>query len=333
MLEYTEQIREISERLLKECQVEMVIGFRKGTMPMMNEPCFIKDAKDVEQLVWDSNCGINLANYLTNRQEKIGIIAKGCDSRNIVTHIIENKISREQVVVIGVPCQGMIDKRKITAMFDGEIEDVSENGSKVTVVVDGKANELDKADVIQKNCAVCTHRNPVIHDEMVAEPVEERQDVDRYEDVRKIEAMDPQEKWEYFEELLAPCVRCYACKNACPLCYCPTCFVDEAKPQLTQAKARSSQNAALWRSIRSWFLRLPLETWETILASASFFRVSTAPSSSEDAFHPAVSRKAWPFSVITLARYRPPSSIRSRSKPSSLYGPQFTDVQKQVLLG
>jgi len=231
MLEYTEQIREISERLLKECRVEMVIGFRKGTMPMMNEPCFIKDAKDVEQLVWDSNCGINLANYLTNRQEKIGIIAKGCDSRNIVTHIIENKISREQVVVIGVPCQGMIDKRKITAMFDGEIEDVSENGSKVTVVVDGKANELDKADVIQKNCAVCTHRNPVIHDEMVAEPVEERQDVDRYEDVRKIEAMDPQEKWEYFEELLAPCVRCYACKNACPLCYCPTCFVDEAKPQ------------------------------------------------------------------------------------------------------
>ena len=39
------------------------------------------------------------------------------------------------------------------------------------------------------------------------------------------------EKWEYFDHLLAPCIRCYACRNACPLCYCPTCFVDESKPQ------------------------------------------------------------------------------------------------------
>ena len=49
-------------------------------------------------------------------------------------------------------------------------------------------------------------------------------------DVRRIEAMAPEEKWDYFEELLAPCIRCYACRNACPLCYCPTCFVDEHVP-------------------------------------------------------------------------------------------------------
>ena len=35
----------------------------------------------------------------------------------------------------------------------------------------------------------------------------------------------------HFEELIAPCIRCYACRNACPLCYCPTCFVDESRPQ------------------------------------------------------------------------------------------------------
>jgi ferredoxin len=231
MSEYNDKIKEISARLLTECQVDMVIGFRKGSMPMMNEPCFIANAEDTAQLVWDSNCGINLANYLTNRTEKIGVIAKGCDSRNIVTHIIENKISREQLYIIGVPCQGMIDKHKINAVFDGEIQDVAESGQIITVTVDGKQNELNKADVLQKNCAVCRHRNPVIFDEMVAEPVEEQKDVDRYEDVREIEAMNPEEKWHYFEELLSPCIRCYACKNACPLCYCPTCFVDESKPQ------------------------------------------------------------------------------------------------------
>ena len=120
MLGYAEKIKEISRRLLKECKVEMLIGFRKGSLPMMNEPCFVRSEAEVEQLVWDSNCGINLANYLTNRQEeKIGIFAKGCDSRNIVTHIIENKIKKEQLVIIGVPCKGMIDRRKVNALCDG----------------------------------------------------------------------------------------------------------------------------------------------------------------------------------------------------------------------
>ena len=126
MLEYIDKIREISGRLLKECQVEMIIGFRKGTLPMMNEPCFIKRPEDVEQLVWDSHCGINLANYLTNRKEKIGVIAKGCDSRNIVTHIIENKIQRDQLMIIGVPCQGMIDRKRIAGEVTGEIREVAE---------------------------------------------------------------------------------------------------------------------------------------------------------------------------------------------------------------
>jgi ferredoxin len=231
MIDYIDKIKEISERLLKDCSVEMVIGFRRGTLPMMNEPCFARTPEDVDQFVWDSNCGINLANYLTNRKEKIGIVAKGCDTRNIATHIIENKISREQLVVIGVPCKGMIDKYKITTMFTDEIQDVTENGENILVTAGGKETSLDKADVLQKNCAVCTHRNPVFHDELVAEMVEEQEDVDRYADVREIEAMTTQDKWDYFESLLSPCIRCYACRNACPLCYCPTCFVDEAKPQ------------------------------------------------------------------------------------------------------
>ena len=231
MLDYIDKIKEISERLLKDCSVEMVIGFRKGTLPMMNEPCFARTPEDVGQFVWDSNCGINLANYLTDRKERIGIVAKGCDTRNIATHIIENKISREQLVVIGVPCKGMLDKHKIATLFADEIQNVTENGEKVLVTAGGKETPLNKSDVLQKNCAVCTHRNPVFYDELVAEKVEEQQDVDRYADVREIEAMAPQEKWDYFESLLSPCIRCYACRNACPLCYCPTCFVDEAKPQ------------------------------------------------------------------------------------------------------
>lgn len=231
MLAYIEKIKEISDRLLQEQKVDLIIGFRKGSIPMMNEPCFVKSSADVKNLVWDSNCGINLANYLTNRKEKIGVIVKGCDSRNIVTHIIENKISRDQLVIIGVPCKGMIDRRKVYAAAGQEVIEVIEQSDAIIVKCSGTEKTLKKADVLQDNCAICIHRNPVISDEMVAEPVAEQSNVDRYADVRQVEAMSPDEKWNYFKELLDPCIRCYACRNACPLCYCPTCFVDESKPQ------------------------------------------------------------------------------------------------------
>jgi len=231
MTSYIEKIREISARLLQECKVDVVIGFRQGTLPMMNEPYFAKTPEDLQNLVWDSNCGINLANYLTNRTEKIGVIAKGCDSRNIVTHVIENKIKREQLVIIGVPCKGMIDKRKISSMFDGEILDVIEDENNITVKGNGFEKLLNKKDVLQQNCSLCIHRNPVEYDELVAEQVEEQQDIDRYADVREIEAMAAGDKAQYFDDLFSTCIRCYACRNACPLCYCPTCFVDEARPQ------------------------------------------------------------------------------------------------------
>ena len=231
MVGYTEKIKEIAGRLLKECTVDMVIGFRKGTMPMMNEPCFATTPDAVDTLVWDSNCGINLANYLTNRKEKVAVIAKGCDSRNIVTHIIENKIKRDQVTIIGVPCTGMIDKRKITGLVAGEILEVSETENTIKVKTADAEMLFDKAEVLQQNCALCIHRNPVIFDEMVADAIPEQDVADRYADIRKIEEMDTEDKWQFFDDLLQPCIRCYACRNACPLCYCPTCFVDEAKPQ------------------------------------------------------------------------------------------------------
>jgi len=195
----TQKIRDIASDILKEGKVEMVVGFAKGTLPMTTKPYMAKTPEQTENFIWDRHCTLNLANYITGRKEKIGIIAKGCDSRNIVNNIVENKISRDQLYIIGVPCSGMVDKKS--------------------------------PDTLRDNCATCTHRNPVLYDVMAAEPVEEQKIEDPFADVKAIEAMDKGAKWGYFQELLTSCIRCYACRNACPLCYCPTCFVDESGPQ------------------------------------------------------------------------------------------------------
>ena len=48
---------------------------------------------------------------------KVAIVAQGCVSRSIVGLIKENQIKREQVYILGVPSPGMVDRRKVEALF------------------------------------------------------------------------------------------------------------------------------------------------------------------------------------------------------------------------
>jgi ferredoxin len=232
MLEYTEKIKETAKKLLKDEKVDVFIGYKKGTVPMTNEPVLINNPEDVDLLYWDSNCGLNLCNYLTKRTDRIGIVANGCNSRSIVTHITENQIKREQLYIVGIPCTGMIDHRAVMrAVKQKEILEIQEDGDKFMVKGKGFEEGFNKKDFLQTNCAMCTHPNPVEYDEMISDPVEEKEVADKYRDVEKTEDMVPEKKWGFFTGLLKKCIRCYACRNACPLCYCPTCFVDESMPQ------------------------------------------------------------------------------------------------------
>jgi len=229
---YTKKIRDVAHRLLTENKVDLVMGFQRGTLPMTSQPVLIRKANEAERLHWDSYCGSNLANYLPKRKERIAVVAKGCDSRNIVVQILENQIKREQLYIIGVPCLGMIDRRQVLGALQGrEPLSVSETNGHLVIQGKGFEEKLERSLFLQDNCAICIRRNPVLSDELVAAAVPEQTEVDRYADVRGIEKMSADERWEYFRELLAPCIRCYACRNACPMCYCPTCFVDESTPQ------------------------------------------------------------------------------------------------------
>jgi ferredoxin len=231
MNQYTDKIKEISKKILSEGEVDCVVGFRKGSLGYMSEPFIARTEDAADEFVFDCNCRMNLVNYITDKKEKIGIVVKGCDSRNLTTHIIENKIKRDQLYIIGVPCTGLADKNALIAAAEGEITSVEDDGETVTIKGEGFEKKMPKNDVLQSNCKTCIRRNPVIFDEMVGDEVPELELTDRFADVEKIEAMSSDEKWAFFDDLLSECTRCYACRNACPLCYCPTCFVDESRPQ------------------------------------------------------------------------------------------------------
>ncbi len=227
----TAKIREIALDLLKEKKVDQVIGFSNGTIPMATRPITVKSENDVDKLVFNSTCGLNLANFIRQQKGKTAVVAKGCDSRNIVTHIVENQVKRDQIYIIGVPCKGMIDKAKIRSLFQDEIRFFTEDGDQLIVESASDKKQINKSDYLRENCRLCLHRNPVLSDVMAGDPVQEQTLDQPYPDVERIAAMNSQERWQYFQDLTKNCIRCYACRNACPICYCPTCFVDESGPQ------------------------------------------------------------------------------------------------------
>jgi ferredoxin len=47
----------------------------------------------------------------------------------------------------------------------------------------------------------------------------------------RIKHMSPEERWKFWVEQLSPCFKCYACRAACPMCYCTRCTVEQNQPQ------------------------------------------------------------------------------------------------------
>jgi ferredoxin len=73
------------------------------------------------------------------------------------------------------------------------------------------------------------------------------------DELAKLRAMTPEERWSYWRTEFDKCVRCYACRAACPMCYCTECIADRNLPQWVEVAPRPRGNFA-WNLIRGWHL-------------------------------------------------------------------------------
>ncbi len=227
-----EAIRASARKLLEDKTVDCVIGFREGSVPMQARPFFAYTPEETDHLTWNGFCTNNLANFLIKREGRNAVLAQGCVSRNIVGLIKENQVNRDDVHILGVHSPGMLDPKKIKAAFPGRnILEVRENGQ--TLVVKGKdfSEEISRKKFKRDNCYTCTHRNALIYDEFIGEQGTQTGGGDIDKVAAPWDKLDPDQRWQEFEKEFKDCIRCYACRNACPLCYCKVCFVDENNPQ------------------------------------------------------------------------------------------------------
>ncbi len=131
-------------------------------------------------------------------------------------------------------------------------DNVSLNGDKVTVEVGGEKKEVDRGELLADKCMRCRYPNPLVSDFLLGEEVEKWAD-DEFADVDEFEKMSPEEKWKFWEEQFSKCIRCYSCRNVCPMCYCVECVVTKMKPQWTRRSTDISENTA-YHIQRAWHL-------------------------------------------------------------------------------
>ncbi len=251
MQELTSDLIKIAKEKLASGAVQQVIGWRRGLFDEDVTPSTFKDAADLEKnFVFNKYCKANLSKYLvkitraietakttirTNNamakqrdpnaaeapipNEKVLAFLKPGDTHSFCQLLKENRITRDDVYIVAVPCSCEMDE----SVKEGE------------------------------GCDHCRNKKHVIYDEVVGKAREEAiGDPSRFEGVEKIAAMTADERHEFWKNEFSRCIRCNACRDVCPACTCEKCVFDNNNLYTSQKVAQVSFEESLYHIIRAW---------------------------------------------------------------------------------
>ncbi|MHC4137767.1 MAG: hydrogenase iron-sulfur subunit [Planctomycetota bacterium] len=222
----TGRMREVAAGLLDEEKVSVVLGYRRGTLPDQVVPGFAARREEAEDLVWDSRCFNNLSVYLpglAGRDGRVGVVVKKCDTATVVGLLQEGQLKREELHLIGVECAGAWEGDRLAAKChtcDGRVSPLCD----VAVTAEETREETVPAESDPRDAAIAY-----------------------------LESLPAEARWAFWQEEFARCIRCYACRAVCPLCYCETCIVEKHRPQWISPAIDETGNTA-WNLVRAFHL-------------------------------------------------------------------------------
>jgi len=240
-------------RILHANLVDLVIGFAAGSVPLKSRPVAIRRPEAANELVLNGFCGNNLATYLTRRPaaERIGIVCRGCETRAVRALVIEQQCARDQLYVIGVPCAGVLDRVKILSEAGEDLLWAKEEGQIVIAGTPSGEIRIARPKLLHDACSHCRFPNPVGADVIIGEPMAEKDPQAPPDPVDAFGALDAEARHAFFTAETGRCIRCYACREACPMCYCTQCFVDHTAPRWTESTI-SPAGCQAWHLIRAF---------------------------------------------------------------------------------
>ncbi len=216
-----EALQKLASKLLQEGTVKVVIGYEEG--PKGIRPAFITSPDQCQRLVFNSRCVHNLAVFLSPRRSQVAalgrpaIVVKPCDAKAVAGLLRETQIKREDVEIISVRCGGVVRDPSGTA----------------------ELNEKTVAD----RCVGCELKESSLSDHVVGQEAAAPAGTQRHDEkVAQLDNMSPKERWDFWQNEFKKCIRCYACRQVCPLCYCERCIFDKTRPQWVESSAHARGN-------------------------------------------------------------------------------------------
>ncbi|MBV6477386.1 MAG: hypothetical protein HGGPFJEG_00125 [Ignavibacteria bacterium] len=231
-----EVLRKYASELLEKKAVAAVIGYVRVS-DKRTRPAIITNPEDTSSLVFDNYCLNNLSVYLTkarikalcrtsDKPMKLAITAKPCDVHSIVALIQENQIHRDDIHIISFNCGGVV-------------KDFGLEFSKETLA---------------SKCIHCESQKPVYFDKLFGEekkiPAAEDKQLQK---INEIDSMSTEERFEFFKKEFDKCIKCYACRAVCPLCYCQRCITDKTIPCWIESSSHQRGNFS-WNIVRAFHL-------------------------------------------------------------------------------
>ena len=196
--------------MLTDGTVKVVIGYGA------RGPIFVTKPEDAARLVWNETCFANLTTYLKRKEVqalgKPAIVLKGCDERALVVLEKESQVDRAEVHTIGMACNGMS----------------------------------------QPKCEACDTRQTRFADETIAggDGTAPAPTAGRYAGIDALLQKSPEERLAFWTAEFDRCLKCYACRQVCPMCYCERCLADKNRPQAIDTSPHRIGNFA-WHISRA----------------------------------------------------------------------------------
>ncbi|MBN1584403.1 MAG: 4Fe-4S dicluster domain-containing protein [Anaerolineae bacterium] len=212
----TEAIRQQARALLENQEVDVVIGYQGGWGDQVITPCFITQSSDADKLVYTVQCTHNLAKYLVGREGYLTSRFRPVDAPVRVALVAGPAALR---TIVGLIKEYQFERKDLVILG----------------IVDGTPVGLE----------------PDIEVGRIEVDSQAQQDLQAQ--IHELESMSLSERAAWWDNEFSKCIRCYACRQVCPFCYCEQCIADENQPQWID-KSPSRANNTAWNLIRAYHL-------------------------------------------------------------------------------
>ena len=247
-----------ASELLENGTVSCVLGWGAGEFGYDVTPTLFKTVEEMNKnFVFNDFCGANFSKYLVSKTQKLEgkilVFLKPCDTYSFNQLLTEHRFEREKVYAVGIPCEGMADISKVKAVTGEGITSVNFVGDiiSVTTLYSDEPITVNSSDVLAERCVNCKSKKHVAYDELLSEEGDVL-DTARFDEVARLEAMTPDERFAFWQNELSKCIRCNACRDVCPACTCEKCVFDNAASGVENKSPANSFEEKMFHIIRAF---------------------------------------------------------------------------------